>query len=255
MEEERLRPAGSFCLTATNQWRSIKETRLPLLVSNTNMGRKKILKPDQILEVIESFLVNAGHAPTVEELRRKLEIGSTRTILRYLDEIERSGAIRRRPGARGIQLLKRPGAGTTTIAIPIVGEAPAGPLMVAEENLEAWVRIPADLLKPGGSPFFLLRVRGDSMNQARVQGGLIENGDLAVVRQQGEAEPGQIVVALIDGEATIKRLTKGIGFWVLKPESSNRSHQPIILTDEFRVQGVVVRILKRGTELLADVIS
>jgi SOS-response transcriptional repressor LexA len=132
---------------------------------------------------------------------------------------------------------------------------PQAPLMVAEENLEAWVRIPADLLKPGGSSFFLLRVRGDSMNQARVQGDLIENGDLAVVRQQGEAEPGQIVVALIGGEATIKRLTKGVGFWVLKPESTNRSHQPIILTDEFRVQGVVVRILKRGTELLEEHIS
>lgn len=219
------------------------------------MGRKKLLRPEQVLEVIEGFLVNAGHAPTVEELRRKLEIGSTRTILRYLDELERSGAIRRRPGARGIQLLRRPGTGTTTVAVPIVGEAPAGPLMVAEENLEAWVRIPADLVKPGGSSFFLLRVRGDSMNQARVHGELIENGDLAVVRQQGEAEPGQVVVALIDGEATIKRLTKGVGFWVLKPESTNRSHQPIILTAEFRVQGIVVRILKGGTELLEEHIS
>ena len=93
------------------------------------------------------------------------------------------------------------------------------------------------------------------MDRATVEGERIEDGDLVLVRQQPAAETGDIVVALIDGEATIKRFSEAPGYCVLKPVSSNPVHQPIILDRDFSIQGVVVRVLKKGSDLLTFVAS
>ncbi len=142
----------------------------------------------------------------------------------------------------------------STRAVPVVGHVPAGPLMVADEVHEGWIRLPTFVV-PEGATFFLLRVRGDSMNRARVRGDAIENGDLVLVRQQGAAEEGQVVVALIDGEATVKRFDRGEGYYVLKPESTNPEHHPIVLDEDFLVQGVVTRVIKRGAALIESAAS
>lgn len=89
------------------------------------------------------------------------------------------------------------------------------------------------------------------MNRAAVEGGQIENGDLVLVRQQPTASVGDVVIALIDGQATIKRMAKGSGYLVLKPESSE-THEPIVVKPGFRVQGVVMRVLKKGSELIVE---
>jgi SOS-response transcriptional repressor LexA len=86
------------------------------------------------------------------------------------------------------------------------------------------------------------------MNRAKVEGQTIERGDLVLVRQQDRADPGKIVVALVDGEATIKNLVKRSGYYVLQPESTNPKHRSIIVARDFRVQGSLV--FKRGGELL-----
>ncbi len=216
------------------------------------MGRKKTLQKHQVVEAIQRWVIAHGHPPTVEELRKELGLGSTRTVVRYLAWLEREGDIRRWRGARGMQLLRRPKIGVETVAIPLVGEAPAGSLMVAEENREGWVRLPKALVRPASGRFFLLRVRGNSMNQARIEGCRIENGDLAVIHQQSTADSGDIVVALIDGETTIKRFVRGPGYWVLRPESSEETHQPIVVTPGFQVQGRVVQVLKNGSELIVE---
>lgn len=214
------------------------------------MPRKRLATAEDVLSVLERWIAQEGHPPTIKELRQELGVGSTRTVLRYLEELEHEGAIRRWSGSRGIQLLRRPETGISTTPVPLVGEAPAGSLVLAEENLEGWVRMPNSALHPPGSKFFLLRVRGNSMNRATVGGLPIESGDLVLVRQEPVAESGQIAVVLLDGEATIKRLVQGQGYWILKPDSTSTEHKPIILAEDFRVQGVVVRVLKRGTELL-----
>lgn len=214
------------------------------------MGRRKVLGKEQVLEAINRWLIEQSVPPTIQELQKLLKVGSTRTVLRYLKWLEEEGDIERWPGARGIRLLRRSTKGIETRAVPLVGEAPAGPLTHVEENREGWVRLPKDFLKPPSAKFFLLRVRGDSMNRAKVAGRRIEDGDLVLVRQQPMADPGEIVVTLIDGEATIKRLLRGQGYYILKPESSNRKHQPIIVEQDFSVQGVVSRVLKKGSELL-----
>lgn len=213
------------------------------------MVRSKRFTKNEVLTAINQWIAEHGTAPTVEELRRVLRLGSTRTAFRYLRWLEDEGDIERWPGARGLRPLRQPKGGVETRSIPLVGEVPAGPLMLAEENMQGYVRVPKDLLKPSTSRFFLLRVRGNSMNQARLGGERIEEGDLAIVRQQGTADSGEIVVALIDGEATIKRFTRAPGYFVLKPESTDPKHKPILMNQDFRVQGVVVRVLKKGAQV------
>jgi repressor LexA len=213
------------------------------------MTKPKSLTKDEVLRAIQNWIARHGLPPTVEELRRVLKVGSKRTVLRYLAWLEEEGDIQRWPGARGLKPLRALQERIETRMVPLVGEVPAGPLMLAEENREGWVQLPKDLLTPQSAEYFLLRVRGDSMNRALVQGAKIEDGDLVVVRRQSTAQPGQIIVALVDGEATIKRLVKGPGYYMLKPESS-KTYTPIILTEEFQIQGIVTMVLKKGADLI-----
>jgi SOS regulatory protein LexA len=180
-------------------------------------------------------------------------VGSTRTVLRYLDALKEEGYIDRWSGARGLRIRKGATAGLKTRLVPIVGEAPAGQLMPAEENMLGQVQLPREFLKPPSAKFFLLRVRGDSMNRSKVDGQTVEDGDLVLVRQQERADPGKIVVALVDGEATIKKLVKGPGYYVLQPDSSNPKHRPIIVAQDFQIQGIVCRVFKKGGKLLQTV--
>jgi repressor LexA len=214
------------------------------------MARPTLVTKEQVI-ALSTWFIRHSVPPTVEELRRLLRVGSTRTVLRYLDMLEGEGYIERWSGARGLRMRKGPATkGLETRPVPIVGEAPAGQLTLAEENIMGQVQIPKDFLKPPGAKFFLLRVRGDSMNRAKVEGQSIEGGDLVLVRQQERSDPGKIIVALVDGEATIKKLAKGPGYYVLQPESTNPKNRPIIVAQDFRVQGIVCRVFKKGAELV-----
>lgn len=213
------------------------------------MTKVKTLTKLQVIRAINDWIVERGLPPTVEELRTVLKLGSKRTVQRYLAWLERDGDIQRWPGARGIKLLKSFHPDVETRLIALVGDVTAGSLMLAEENRQGWVQLPKQMLTPASGEFFLLRVHGDSMNQALVHGERIESGDLVVVRQQATAEPGEIIVALVDGEATIKRLVSGSGYYILKPES-DKQYSPIILMEDFQIQGVVTRVLKQATVLL-----
>ena len=214
------------------------------------MGRRKIIDRNQMLQAISNGMVRQGMAPTIEELRQALGVGSTNTVLRCLRELEEEGYIERWPGARGMKPLKGVEGSLTTRPIPLVGTVSAGALVLAEENLEAWVRLPEAVLTPSTAQFFLLRVRGNSMNMAEVRGGRIEDGDLVLIRQQAYADSGQIVVVVIDGEATVKRLAVGPDYYVLKPESSSRLYQPIVFDREAMIQGIVCRVFKQSSEIL-----
>lgn len=214
------------------------------------MGRKKLLTKEVVLRAINQWLIKTGAPPTIEELRKSLGVGSTRTVLRYLKCLEENGDIERWAGARGLRPLRTSNKGLETRAVPLVGVAPAGPFMLAEENLEGWVRLPKEFFRPSTVKFFLLHVKGDSMNRARVHGDLIEDGDLVLVRQQQSSDSGEVVVALVDGKATIKRLRRGAGYSVLKPESTSQLHHPIIVNKDFQVQGIVTRVLKKGSDII-----
>lgn len=209
------------------------------------MAPRRKLSPASVLAALKDLQLAVGQPPTIEELRERLGVGSTRTVLRYLQELQAEGSIERWSGARGIKIVastsKREGS---FHEVPVLGQAPAGDLMDAQENQLGSVRLARPDRERGR--LFLLRVRGDSMNRAVVNDRTIEDGDLILVRQGDEARTGAIVVALVDGRATIKRLSLGPHYAVLKPESDNPRHTPIIVSEELSLQGVVIDVIKNG---------
>ena len=214
------------------------------------MGRNPLFSRDHVLAVIHDWVVQRGASPTIQELAKALKVKSTRTAVRYLRLLEEDGSLERR-GSRGVLLHRTPHLQEDTQSVPLVGTVAAGALAVAEQNIEAWIRIPKTLARPAGGKLFLLRVRGNSMNLAKLGKERIESGDLVLVRQQATPEAGKVVVATVDGEATLKRYLQGPGYGILKPESTEKHHQQIVVRPDFRIQGVVQAILKRGSEFLA----
>src|SRR6058998_597686 len=112
------------------------------------MGRKPILTKDKVLVALQRWTARNGGQPSVEELLRELAVASTRTVFRYLQMLEDDGAIKRRPGAPGVKLLKTRKEGVQTRDVPIAGRVPAGAPMLAEENIEGWLRLPKSLVSP-----------------------------------------------------------------------------------------------------------
>ena len=214
------------------------------------MGRKPLFDRDHVLSVLHDWIVENGAPPTIEELAKLLKVKSTRTAVRYLRLLEEDGSLERR-GSRGVLLHRLPTEHSAdTVSVPLVGTVQAGALTVADQNIEAWIRLPKTMAKPAGGKLFLLRVRGNSMNLATLGKEFIENGDLVLVKQQATPEAGKVVVATVDGEATLKRYVQGPGYGILKPESTEKHHQQVVVKAGFKINGVVQAILKRGSELL-----
>lgn len=219
------------------------------------MGRRPLLTKEKVLVALQRWTAKHDRQPSVEELRRELGVASTRTVFRYLQMLQEDGAIERRPGAPGVKLLKPRSEGAQSRAVPIVGRVPAGALMLAEENIEGWIHLPKALASPASDKFFLLHVRGTSMNKATVAGGTIDDGDLILVRQQPVAKTGDIIVGMIDGEATVKRLVIAPGYFILKPDSKVKTHRQFVVEGDFRVAGKVTHVLKKGSALLREILD
>ena len=126
---------------------------------------------------------------------------------------------------------------TKTTNIPLLGSIACGTPILAIENIEAEIPVSVELIK-GSNKYFLLRAKGNSMNEAG-----INDSNLVLVKQQYTAENGDRVVALIDDEATIKEFYNKGETIVLKPKSTEKKHQPIILTRDFKIQGIVVAVI------------
>lgn len=124
-----------------------------------------------------------------------------------------------------------------TVNVPLLGIVACGVPILAEANIKAMIPVSTKLLRRNHR-YFLLRASGDSMDNYG-----IKDGDLVLIKQQSSAENGEIVVALIDDEATIKEFQRQEDVIVLKPKSKNKKYQPIILTSDFKIQGVVERVI------------
>lgn len=187
---------------------------------------------------IRNRLIHGGKSPTLKEINEVTGKSSPRSAVLVLERLEKANLVKR--VGRKVKLVS-PGlldnASISTINIPLVGCIAAGSPMLAEENIEAVIPVSTALARPG-SRYFLLRVNGDSMNRAG-----INDGNILLVRQQDAADNGQKVVALINDEATVKIFEKKDGMVILRPKSSNPDHKPIILTEECRIQGVVIATL------------
>lgn len=202
---------------------------------------KKELKEKELeaFRFIRNAIVHGGFSPSVRDLRDELKYKSPRSALLILNSlIERGWIQRNKSGDLQVRKdLKEQEDHARTVELPLVGAVSCGVPILAEENVEAYISVSQSIIS-SGSKYFLLRATGDSMNQAGIQ-----DEDILLVRQQNHANNGEKVVALIDDEATVKEFSKNNGFVVLKPRSSNKKHKPIIVSDNFSIQGVVVATL------------
>ncbi|HTI34918.1 MAG TPA: transcriptional repressor LexA [Miltoncostaea sp.] len=190
-----------------------------------------------ILTFIARHCRDSGYPPTVREIGMAVGLASPSTVHAHLAKLEQAGHIKRDPTKPRAMLVTVPGEATpapappTVAALPLVGSVAAGVPTLAEQDVEDWVT----------SPFegdFVLRVRGDSM----IEAGILE-GDLVVVKATPTARDGEIVVAQIGEEATVKRLRRVDGRVHLMPE--NAAYEPIVPDEEVTLAGVVVGVLRR----------
>ena len=197
-----------------------------------------------ILEFIEAQMQERGYPPSVREIGEAVGLTSTSTVHAHLSTLQKLGYLRRDPTKpRAIQVRYDAGSGATAERrpvrhIPLVGDVAAGTDVLAQENVEELLPLPADFI--GDGPVFMVRVRGDSMIEAG-----IFDGDYAVVRQDTEARKGDTVVAGIPGdEATVKTFTRKGAKVVLQP--ANATYQPIELDPaDVKIYGRVVTIVRR----------
>ena len=200
-----------------------------------------------VLDVIEQYIREKGYGPTVREICSALNLSSPSTVHVHLRSLEDKGYIKRDPlKSRSIALTyaldNEPEATSVVseqydniISVPLVGDVAAGTPILAEQNITDTMMLPTEIV--GDSPSFMLSVHGESMIEAG-----INDGDYVVVREQKVANNGDIVVAMIDDGATVKRFYKEQNYIRLQPENS--SMEPII-TNDCSIAGKVVAVFRR----------
>lgn len=191
----------------------------------------------QILEFIKREVQQRGYPPSVREIGQAVGLSSSSTVHGHLNKLEEKGYIRRDPTKpRAIEVLEPGGAPAGgVIYAPVVGRVTAGEPILAVENIEGYFPLAREFA--GAGELFLLQVRGDSM----IKAGILD-GDYVIVRQQPDAVNGDIVVALLGEEATVKRFFRENGYVRLQPE--NDAYQPIMARD-VQILGKVIGVYRR----------
>jgi len=195
-------------------------------------------RQQEILAAIRGYVARRGYPPSIRELSGAFGMAAS-SMLDHVRALERKGWIRRRSGrSRSIELLHVSRDRSAGVEVPILGRVAAGTPILAEENRDGSIVV--DPRYARGEKLFALRVKGDSM----VDAGLYEN-DVCIIRMTETAENGDIVVAYLDGEATVKRYRRRGETVELLPE--NPAYEPIVLsgTEDFRILGKVVSLYRQ----------
>lgn len=202
------------------------------------MGKELTTKQQELFDFLKDYFTEKGFPPTLREIASHFGLKGPRGPQKTLHILERKGFIRKMPGSsRAIEILGL--SLNQTFSIPIVGRVKAGDPILALENIEGYINLDRSLVSSGD--VFLLRVEGDSMIEAHIQ-----EGDFALVKPQSSAENGEIVVALIEDEATIKRIfTKRD---LIRLEPANPDMEPIVIKKgekKATIVGKVVGIFRK----------
>lgn len=199
-------------------------------------------RQQQIFDFIKDEVKKKGYPPSVREIGEGIGLRSSSTVHAHLEKLEQKGYIRRDPTKpRAIEILVPDSPlpphfqPAQLVAVPLLGRVAAGSPILAEENIESYVSLPQDIVRQGSTQF-CLRVKGDSM----IDAGIL-NGDTVLVRQQNYAENGEIVVAMIDNEATVKRFYRLKDTVKLQPE--NPAYEPVYTRDVV-ILGKVVAVFR-----------
>jgi repressor LexA len=198
-------------------------------------------RQEEVFEFLKGFLREKGFPPTLREIASHFGLKGPKAPQKTLNILERKGYIRKVPGgSRAIEILSYPQFSLTHIlSVPIVGRVQAGEPILAIENIEGYINLDRSLASSGD--VFLLRIQGDSMIEAHIQ-----DGDFALVKPQPNAENGDIVVALIEDEATIKKIFKKRDLIRLEP--ANPKMEPIVVKKgekKITIVGKVVGIFRK----------
>jgi repressor LexA len=209
-------------------------------------------RQQEIFDFIKKYSAKYGYPPTVRDIGKAVGLASSSTVHAHLANLEKLGLLRRDPSKpRAIELLDRVredvgsavgnavdiALGVLRPGLPLVGQVAAGTPILAEENIEDYVQVPA--IAGGEDGEYVLRVRGESMKDAGILG-----GDFVVVRPQDTASDGEIIVALVGEEATVKRFFRESDHVRLQPE--NTAMEPI-RSKEVRILGRVVGVFRSVT--------
>ena len=195
-------------------------------------------KQREILEYIKSEILNRGFPPAVREICEAVNLKSTSSVHAHLESLEKNGYIRRDPTKpRAIEivddnfnLVRR-----EMVNVPVLGRVAAGEPLLAIENVESYFPIPAEFMP--NAQTFILNVVGESM----INAGILD-GDKVIVEQTADAQTGDIVVALVDDSATVKRFYKEKDYYRLQPE--NDYMDPIIVHDQLQILGKVIGVYR-----------
>ena len=206
----------------------------------------------EILNFIKTHIQYSGFSPTISEIQGQFSFKSPNAVQDHLKALVRKGQIRRNPNQwRGLELVisskgRDDSTHYSTVSVPLIGRVTAGQPVLAEENFEGNISVDRSLVGRSAR-LFALRVRGNSMIKAGIY-----DGDIAIAQQQSTADHGDIVIALLGDEATVKRFYRRKNLILLQPE--NDMMQPIRVNEErdFKVLGKVVATLRRiGNERAA----
>lgn len=208
------------------------------------MQKKCSDKQQLIIDFVKSEVEEKGYPPSVREICKAVGFKSTSTVHAYLEKLEKSGVIQKDPTKpRALKVMKNNNSKNIEgyvskkelIEVPIIGKVTAGQPILAVENIEDTFPLPVDFAQ--NSTVFMLKVRGDSM----VEAGILD-GDFVLVRQQSTANNGDIAVAMIGDEATVKTFYREDGYIRLQPE--NQYLEPIIVKDDVSILGKVIGVFR-----------
>lgn len=204
----------------------------------------KYSKEEQLYNFIKNYQNDFGYPPTVREMCKAIKVSSTSTIFYYLNKLENSNKIKKNPNKnRALEIINNEVSSISTIAqnednltkIPVLGTVTCGEPILAVQTSEEYFMVSKTLFK--GDDLFMLTAKGESMINAGIY-----DGDKIILRQQSNADNGDIVAALIDDSATIKRFYKENGHFRLQPE--NDAFSPIIV-DHVQIIGKVVGLVRK----------
>jgi repressor LexA len=208
------------------------------------MRAKSLEKQKKILDFVNRQVQEKGYPPSVREICKAVGFKSTSTVHAYLSSLEAEGLISKEPAkTRALKVIDESSKNLEGYIsdheienIPVIGQVTAGQPILAVENIEDTFPVPVQYLE--NSPSFILRIKGDSMLNA----GIID-GDFVIVKQQNTANNGDIVVALIGDEATVKTFYRQKDHIVLQPE--NDAYDPIIVKDDVSIIGKVIGLFRK----------
>ncbi|MBP3301188.1 MAG: transcriptional repressor LexA [Clostridia bacterium] len=193
---------------------------------------KRDEKRAQILEFVTAKVQEEGYVPSVREICKAVDLSSPATVHYHLNQLCEEGLITKEPGKKRFLRLSSASSGGSFVKVPVVGRVTAGVPILAQECIEDYIQVPADQIR--GRETFALTVRGDSM----INAGILD-GDVIVVLRTPVAEDGEIVVALLGDEATVKRFYREGRRFRLQPE--NDAYAPIY-ADEVTILGKVIAL-------------